>query len=1379
MSMQPTCALLAGFVVSGLSFLQPAVAAAPNNVGHPRLLITRAMISEIRQKIETESWAAGLWNEVIKVYADRPMNADPGRYEIGIAYALTGHKIYADKLRKLVLDIVKQPADKISWQWGPRPVHAVVMYDLGHDLFTAEEHTRIQTYFRIQAKTEMKVRLTRSPTPNMSAHAHMSVGLIGFCLGDQELIDWALDDERSGGFRVTLQGVAQSGGRMSDDGLFWQEATWNYASGALGYWMTLAEVAANNGVDLFSWKARDGHTLKDFIDGYFRIAFPLEDMGVNRGTIRVAAFGNGGSGGPFGGGFMANATYDGTPMNSDARSFPAMASLLELAYRHYRDPAYAWMIGLNPKRNDYWYPLGFAAFTHGVKLPEKIAPPDAHSGIYPGIGLAMLRSVEGADYWKSRSPVVFHKAARDFPHGHKDFYQIVMHAYGRLIYPDLITASGSYEQHPYVFARRSCGHNTIAIDGRDLEPSNYTMRGDFTPELKFAVSRGETTTHRGDMASLSRALFLTREYLADFFSVASEQPHVYDWYLHGLGRLKVSGAENFKASNLLKGGWPVQLIHAEKRRSPAAEVNWRAEWIQQYAGIRRGQGRISNDWFDRQVGVRMSMLGENGTTVFQGQGPYTAPLPQGVNPQVEEGALPLVVARRTSEKTTFVAVHEPFQPLTGRPRIKAISRLLGDASATGVMIEARSFRDFAAIVLKDREQPPTLWSKQDHGERIEFDKHAYIRISGDKIVARGGITRFVLYAPKLTPQNAVVLNGKAVPYRLEDGYAYYGKVSREDLGPARIRLQELTVSDPEVVPGQTLKIRAAFRLPGRVKVGIEGHGDWGTGVSVKTLGPGLKTISRSVQVPETAAPGAIAGFYAYTIDEAGEKHRLAGQEVVVVPEIEIRSVRGCRLDDGASGQISVRIRSRLPGRRNIGIRFAGLPAGILLDKHQAVIVEVAEEEERQLSLKVAAQKNALQRIGKLHQLAAELVYKDVLEKHQKRLPISFPLTVGLAVIEETVQTKERLGPSVIVKPRRGYRVMSSRYEARFTEQGVLTSLLGPRDFEQLPPSGKLLDKRTIGDWTLYPDRLERPLRPRQQDTGFVAKADRAIWADGMERSFHAVPSMDRGEHDTDWVYLQQDKRNHGFGLCWLPIDSICNKRVWFYAGTGRVVTETHHVRSPKTMVIVPGPRKHAIALMDQLLLATASKTLLWMTNFEGQNVLRQGGFESARGAPDAAHWRLTGSCRLNEKNELAAAGRGCLIMARNGSQLSQSDVSLASGKKTLIRFRYRSGDRSQLGITLIDSSKEVMKCHDMTVRIEGSDDNWHRVRDDVLKQTRPDQQTVFLSNDKAAISNWATVTIACTIETGETMAIEFQNRCAAAARDQRIWIDDVFIGQGQ
>jgi hypothetical protein len=92
-----------------------------------------------------------------------------------------------------------------------------------------------------------------------------------------------------------------------------------------------------------------------------------------------------------------------------------------------------------------------------------------------------------------------------------------------------------------------------------------------------------------------------------------------------------------------------------------------------------------------------------------------------------------------------------------------------------------------------------------------------------------------------------------------------------------------------------------------------------------------------------------------------------------------------------------------------------LPDGIRLVRQAQLFVELVEDEERQLTLTVAAKKNSLQRIGKLHRLPATLVFKDVLGKQRKLPPISFPVTVGLAVIEETVQTKERLGASVITK----------------------------------------------------------------------------------------------------------------------------------------------------------------------------------------------------------------------------------------------------------------------------------------------------------------------------------------------------------------------------
>ena len=60
-----------------------------------------------------------------------------------------------------------------------------------------------------------------------------------------------------------------------------------------------------------------------------------------------------------------------------------------------------------------------------------------------------------------------------------------------------------------------------------------------------------------------------------------------------------------------------------------------------------------------------------------------------------------------------------------------------------------------------------------------------------------------------------------------------------------------------------------------------------------------------------------------------------------------------------------------------------------------------------------------------------------------------------------------------------------------------------------------------------------------------------------------------------------------------------------------------------------------------------------------------------------------------------------------------------------------------------------------------------------MKQTRPDHHVLFLSNHRSSVSKWTIVTI----ESGKKIMLEFQHRCAAAAKDQRIWVDNVFIGQ--
>jgi hypothetical protein len=65
-------------------------------------------------------------------------------------------------------------------------------YDLTYDTFSDEERRLIERWLRDVGKVIMEDYKLQGTTPNLMFVMHFNVGLVGYCLGDQELIDWAL-----------------------------------------------------------------------------------------------------------------------------------------------------------------------------------------------------------------------------------------------------------------------------------------------------------------------------------------------------------------------------------------------------------------------------------------------------------------------------------------------------------------------------------------------------------------------------------------------------------------------------------------------------------------------------------------------------------------------------------------------------------------------------------------------------------------------------------------------------------------------------------------------------------------------------------------------------------------------------------------------------------------------------------------------------------------------------------------------------------------------------------------------------------------------------------------------------------------------------------
>ena len=185
------------------------------------------------------------------------------------------------------------------------------------------------------------------------------------------------------------------------------------------------------------------------------------------------------------------------------------------------------------------------ALAYGRPLDDApVTPPPAPSSLLPSAGLAMLRADESPGYWRGKGLACFFiMGENEFrSHRHCDDYQIVLHGKGRLLYPDINV--WNYEDDKAVgWTHRSIAHNTLVVDGASNVPAPYAQRHDFSPEVKFVAAPGQPFEKQGGIGSsnavgpqswpkkvvLSRALFLAKEYLVDFFWAASPTEHVYDW----------------------------------------------------------------------------------------------------------------------------------------------------------------------------------------------------------------------------------------------------------------------------------------------------------------------------------------------------------------------------------------------------------------------------------------------------------------------------------------------------------------------------------------------------------------------------------------------------------------------------------------------------------------------------------------------------------------------------------------------------------------------------------------------------------------------------------------------------------------------------------
>jgi hypothetical protein len=879
----------------------------------PSLLVTRQDVARAKELIATRPWAADLYQDV------RAAAEQKNTVVQALVYQIDGDRQAADRAKAALLAAGSafRPGGPYHWGIG---VNEAITYDLVAETCTDAERQQIEGYLRRLCRDAIQWKDGTGGTPNMSFVCHWSVGVTGYALGergDEEIVRWALHDEHEG--RPIIGGLFPTMEVALRDKRLWHEAP-IYGNFTF-YGMLLMATAAKNaaGRDLYHEPADNGVTICGIMEGMFSMAYPIERTGVPDGSIRQITWGHGSTTNP---NRRSNEDVDPFYVNKPTgqRHLQNLYHLFTIAHHLEPDPPYAWLLGLNPRHDEppgwfVWFP--WALFYTDPQAKPPAGPPPMPSVVYPEMGLAILRADESPGYWTSGKPVLVHLTGEPYGHIKYDHMQIMLFANGRLMYPSWLCQQ--YE--PVGCAPQR--HNKVVVDKRpNSNEGKSRQRYEFSPEVKFLTN---TCTGLNAGVAEVRSLFVTDEYVADFYDLKSDRQHTYDWFLHGIGNLELVEAPLYKPARDFAVDYP--WIEHERRWTTDSAV--RADFLQRDGGVIRGIGRWSDVWFDGFAGVRLTLLGEPGTSVYGGDDPFSAPeIDWGRQRSEPQTSIAAFCARRLAENTTFVALHEPYAK---SPRL-SVRRLGRSAGAEAMLITGPDFVDVVCTALGDAE---TLHTVGDPLQGVNFRNYAWIRIAGGKVHARGGIDGFCLRVPG-AGEEAVLLNGKRAACARRGAYVVYPKGPSVEAGLVAIAASD--EAPRRVGPGETfpLEVRLVNDDPieRAITVGFAAAQDqrllsWKAEAdrTALSLKPGESALVKfAVTVPTDAKVGATHEIGPKVEDREDNKRTFwpLGRVAIVPPFVLAFNAESVRMATGAKRSVGLTINNPTGSTVRGRVRLAGL-----------------------------------------------------------------------------------------------------------------------------------------------------------------------------------------------------------------------------------------------------------------------------------------------------------------------------------------------------------------------------------------------------------------------------------------------------------------------
>ena len=412
---------------------------------------------------------------------------------LGLAYQMTGDLRYANKARDIALaytetyptyaihnnhgepklgaKVGSQNLDEATWM-----IPLCQGLDLVWDTLTDAEREKISSKVLLPSAKEVLM-----PAPhgihNIQCWRNSAIGLVGFLVGDKELIEFAISNPGTGFVSQMEKGVSPDG--------CWFEGAWGYHFYTMSATWPLTEAARNCGIDLYCPE------FKRMFEAPLKFTMPI---------MALPAFNDSGQ----------SSLAGGTP-------------LCEIAYARYKDPIFLELLTRSNRRND------FALCVGETQLPEA-GKREWKSANYPKSGYAILARGEG----ENATWLAMKYGPHGGGHGHPDKLNFVLCAKGQVVgYDPGTTKYGLPLQKEW--HKTTIAHNTLTVDEESQKPAEGRCIA-FGNEkgVDYVVCEAGDIY---DGVRYTRTTAMLDENLMVFIDqVKSDKEHVYDLAYHQRGK---------------------------------------------------------------------------------------------------------------------------------------------------------------------------------------------------------------------------------------------------------------------------------------------------------------------------------------------------------------------------------------------------------------------------------------------------------------------------------------------------------------------------------------------------------------------------------------------------------------------------------------------------------------------------------------------------------------------------------------------------------------------------------------------------------------------------------------------------------------------------